>query len=277
MLSALDQRQRDLARGALRGLGTLYGKHEGQVHKLPFPCIYREDDKAVMRDVFHRLRGMVALDGGPEISEPRALAAHLGRLHPRSAALLKELADYTLFLCGHGPERRFANNLFRCAHQFMAQFLEGKHDIATLPHLQHLGLTVGIITRNRAPDLREALESLTTQLRPPDEVFIVDNGSTDGTAGVIDSFRARLPIAASFLAAATIPGARNAVLNGASQEIICFTDDDCVLDPAWLYSIERAFLRAENIGVVGGWVKHHHAPERSTVDTYYGIYHHNTT
>jgi len=146
-----------------------------------------------------------------------------------------------------------------------------------MPHQQRLGLTVGIITRNRAADLREALESLTAQLRPADEVFIVDNGSTDGTAEVIESFRGRLPIVGSFLAAASIPGARNAVLDGAKHEIICFTDDDCVLEPGWLYAIERGFLRAENIGVIGGWVKHHHAPTPSTVDTYYGIYHHNTT
>ncbi len=274
---ALHQEERSLARGALRALGTLYAQHDGRIHKLPFPCIYREDDRVVLRDVWHRLRGLVALEEGREISDPRALAAHLGHAHPRSAAFLAELADWSLHLNGHGPARRFSNNLFRCAHQFMAKVLEGGRDIEVMPHQIHLGLSVGIITRDRAADLREALQSLTSQARPPDEVYVVDNGSTDGTEGVLADFKSLLPLRHVHLAEASIPKARNAVLEGAAHEIVCFTDDDCVLDPGWLAAIERAFLRADNIGVVGGFVQHHQAPERSTVDSYYGRYHHNTT
>ena len=274
---ALHEEERSLARGSLRALGTLYAQHDGRIHKLPFPCIYREDDRVVLRDVWHRLRGVVALEEGRELSDPRALAAHLGRAHPRSAAFLAELAGWSLHLNGRAPEGRFSNNLFRCAHQFMAKVLEGERDVEVMPHQVHLGLSVGIITRDRAADLREALQSLTSQARPPDEVYVVDNGSTDGTAAVLDAFAKVLPLRHVHLAEASIPKARNAVLEGAAHEIVCFTDDDCVLDPGWLAAIERAFLRADNIGVVGGWVKHHHAPQRSTVDSYYGRYHHDTT
>ena len=44
-----------------------------------------------------------------------------------------------------------------------------------------------------------------------------------------------------------------------------------------LEAVERGFLRADNIGMVGGWVCHEHAPSPSAIDTYYATFHHNTT
>ena len=67
------------------------------------------------------------------------------------------------------------------------------------------------------------------------------------------------------------------VLENARHEVIAFTDDDCVLEPGWLQAVERGFLRADNVGMVGGWVCHEHARERSAIDTYYATFHHNTT
>ena len=105
------------------------------------------------------------------------------------------------------------------------------------------------------------LSSLTNQIRPADEVLIVDNGSTDQTRKVVESFENKLPISYYFLPEASIPRARNLVLEKAKNEIIAFTDDDCIVDPGWLDAVERGFLRADNIGMVGGWVKHE--PARS--------------
>jgi hypothetical protein len=60
-----------------------------------------------------------------------------------------------------------------------------------------LDITVIICTRNRAPQLRQALESA-ARLRVPDdlkwELVVVDNGSSDGTAEVAASFKSRLPV-----------------------------------------------------------------------------------
>ena len=56
------------------------------------------------------------------------------------------------------------------------------------------------------------LESLTRQRRAPDEVLVVDNGSTDQTQSVLEKFRDRLPLRCEFLEGANIPGARNLVL-----------------------------------------------------------------
>jgi glycosyltransferase involved in cell wall biosynthesis len=91
---------------------------------------------------------------------------------------------------------------------------------------------------------------------------------------IIDRFRDRLPIRSLFLAEASIPAARNLVIEEARYDIISFIDDDCLSERGWLAAVERAFLRAENIGIVGGWVRHQPAPAPSSVDDYYRVFHH---
>jgi hypothetical protein len=79
------------------------------------------------------------------------------------------------------------------------------------------------------------------------------------------------------LADASIPNARNLVLETATQEVVSFTDDDCAIPREWLSSVERGFLRADNVGIVGGWVEHWPAENRTMIDTYYEIFHNHKT
>jgi cellulose synthase/poly-beta-1,6-N-acetylglucosamine synthase-like glycosyltransferase len=113
-------------------------------------------------------------------------------------------------------------------------------------------VSVLICTRNRRELLRTALDALTRQTRAPDEVVVVNNGSTDGTEAVLDAFSARLPLRAVWLEQPGIPGARNAALAAATGDILCFTDDDAIADPGWLAAIEDRFLRDPRVGLVGG-------------------------
>ncbi len=258
-------------------LAGLYRKNEGWIKKLPYPCLYLEDDQIAYRDAFHRMRVFLLHSDGVDIRSPSLLISFLGHKYPSCEPFLNALLDYYLHLNGQGRQGRCANNLYRCLHQFMAQMLSGASQISLDNHWKHLGITVGIITRNRSKDLKEMLRSLTNQIRAADEVLIVDNGSTDQTRKVVESFENKLPISYYFLQEASIPRARNLVLEKTKNEIIAFTDDDCMVDPGWLDSVERGFLRADNIGMVGGWVKHEPAPKPSMIDTYYSLFHHNTT
>jgi hypothetical protein len=258
-------------------LAGLYRKNEGWIKKMPYPCLYLEDDQIAYRDAFHRMRVFLLHSDGVDLQSPSLLISFLGHKYPSCQPFLNALLDYYIHLTGQGRQGRCANNLYRCLHQFMAQMLSGASQISLDHHWKHLGITVGIITRNRSKDLKEMLSSLTKQIRSADEVLIVDNGSTDQTRKVVESFENKIPISYYFLPEASIPGARNLVLEKAKNEIIAFTDDDCIVDPGWLDAVERGFLRAENIGIVGGWVKHEPAPKPSMVDTYYSFFHHNTT
>ena len=271
------EEQRTAAEGVFRAFATLYGRNAGHVARLPFPCVYFEDDLAVIRDALWRIRVRLFLDEGRDHPDHGALLAHLAALHPEAARFLTALGAFADALEGGASLPKDGANVFRVLHQFMAQLLGGVSPMTLDDPDACLGITVGIITRNRADDLAVCLESLTRQARPPDEVLVVDNGSTDGTAGLLEAYAGRLPLAVHFLAQAGIPSARNEVLAHARHEVIAFTDDDCVLEPGWLQAVERGFLRADNIGMVGGWVCHEHAPRAGALDTYYATFHHNTT
>jgi hypothetical protein len=268
--------QEATAKAMFRGYAHMYRVDGGMVAKLSQPCIYREHDAEVIESALRLLRARAAC--APEwtlIQSSSDLFEYLRRRHPECENFLSELERYRKCLSGDTSlGETTANNIYHCLHQFMSQALT---DAATItvdsPH-KHLGITVGVITRNRAGDLAEMLDSLTRQRRAPDEVLVVDNGSTDQTQAVLDEFRGRLPLQCQFLAGADIPGARNLVLESAAHEIVSFIDDDCISEPEWLAAVEAGFLRADNIGIVGGWVTHQPAARRSTVDNYYRLFHH---
>jgi len=78
------------------------------------------------------------------------------------------------------------------------------------------------------------LASLAAQTRAPDEVVIVDGGSTDGTA---ERFRGNDRITVIDAPGANISTGRNVALAHATHDVIAATDADCELAPAWLAAI----------------------------------------
>jgi hypothetical protein len=277
MIRSLYEEQMALAKETFTALANSYRKDDGHLVKPDYPCIYQEDDARLMEAALRLLRVQAASVGRTLIRQSSELFKYLRAQHPECDEFIDELQRYWTKVKTNPAALPEANNLHRCLHQFMWQYLAEVPRI-TLDHINgYLGITVGVITRNRASDLLEMLISLTHQARPPDEVLIVDNGSTDDTQMTIDSFRGSLPLRSLFLAEPDVPGARNLVLEEAVNEIVSFIDDDCISEPEWLASVERAFLRAENIGIVGGYVAHHPAPRRSVLDDYYQNFHHGRT
>jgi glycosyltransferase involved in cell wall biosynthesis len=102
--------------------------------------------------------------------------------------------------------------------------------------------------------LRSALEALTLQIRPADEVIVVDNDSRDETRDVAMSFADLLPLAYVFEPRRGVAIARNAGVRVSTGDVIAFTDDDCVPDPSWLLYLEMPLLRDPEIGMVAGEV-----------------------
>ena len=254
-----------------------YERHTGWLPKHDYPAIYREDDLDTIRDAFDIVRAYIAHARSLWIYDSAGLFRYLAESHPEARAFLDALFHYREFLRGGGRGTAPANNLYRCVHKFVSGLLavDGSLDVDDFDVT--IGIAVGIVTRNRADDLRNALASLRDQTRPADEIVLVDNGSTDATRQVVESFEHELPIRYFYLADASIPNARNVVLEESTREVVAFTDDDCAIPPEWLSSIERGFLRADNVGIVGGWVEHWPAEIGTTVDLYYEIFHNHKT
>jgi GT2 family glycosyltransferase len=100
-------------------------------------------------------------------------------------------------------------------------------------------VTVVVATYDRAAMLRGALVSLARQETgdaPPPRILVVDNGSTDGTRGVVEdlSARSRTPITYCHEPAMGVARARNRGIREAATDWIAFFDDDQEADPGWL-------------------------------------------
>ena len=115
-------------------------------------------------------------------------------------------------------------------------------------------ISVIVPTRNRSSILKQCLSHLSELSFEPNlfEVLVIDNGSTDDTKYVVDSFKDKISCLRYFFS--DIPGlhtGRNLGLEKARGEILCYIDDDSFVTKGWLKGIERAF-EDPNVVLVGG-------------------------
>ena len=108
--------------------------------------------------------------------------------------------------------------------------------------------TVIVCTWNRAHSLARTLSSMTAMTPPACndwEVLVVDNGSKDDTQGVVRTFADRLPIRLESEPRLGIGHARNMGIDRARGELLVFTDDDVLVDPAWLGAYVEAAMHSD--------------------------------
>ncbi|MGZ5306885.1 MAG: glycosyltransferase [Actinomycetota bacterium] len=84
--------------------------------------------------------------------------------------------------------------------------------------------------------VEEFVGSVVAQTRAPDEVIVVDGGSTDGTPDLLRSAGADAMTVIEERGA-NIARGRNLAIAAAAHDVIAVTDADCVLDPHWLERI----------------------------------------
>ena len=82
---------------------------------------------------------------------------------------------------------------------------------------------------NAAPVLEETLDSVAGQTRPPDEVIVVNDGSTDETVAVAEAHRLRPRVISTPNAGAA--NALNLGIRKAAGDFLCFLDADDLWEP----------------------------------------------
>lgn len=117
-------------------------------------------------------------------------------------------------------------------------------------------ITAAICTWNRAELLRLTLaEMVAMDPLPPGvswELLVVDNASTDATQEVLAEYRTALPIRVIRQAQPGLSHSRNAAIEVMLGEYIVWTDDDVLVDRAWLRSYAAAFEMHPNAAIFGG-------------------------
>jgi glycosyltransferase involved in cell wall biosynthesis len=112
-----------------------------------------------------------------------------------------------------------------------------------------LRISVIVCAHNEERYLRSCLYSLLAQSRPPEEILVVNNASTDETYAV----------------AAQVPGvrvvdeprkglvvARETGRRAATGDLLVYVDADCRAPLMWLERVERRFLRDERLLALSG-------------------------
>jgi L-malate glycosyltransferase len=122
----------------------------------------------------------------------------------------------------------------------------------------HHDLTVMLTTYNRARDLRRTLEGFagTDRTDCNIEFVVVDNGSSDDTRAVIESFANKINIKYIF----EPRNGKNVALNAALDsvrlgDVVVFTDDDVDVPRDWLTSIRSVCDRWPEYMIFGGRIE----------------------
>ena len=115
---------------------------------------------------------------------------------------------------------------------------------------------------NEEKVIGRCLDSLQCLDFPTDEfeVIVVDNGSTDGTASIVDRFQTALNLRRVERKGVRISALRNFGASLAKGQVFAFLDADCLTSRDWLTNA-TALFRVQPAGVIGG---HCCIPEKSS-------------
>lgn len=121
-------------------------------------------------------------------------------------------------------------------------------------HTTYQSVTVLMTVKNDPDGCETTLQSLDNQTRAPDEIVIVDGGSTDDTVDVIRSFAASNPrIRLIEAPGANIARGRNIGTLAATCKIIATTDSGCRAEPQWLEKLVQPFEENPDTEFVAGF------------------------
>jgi glycosyltransferase involved in cell wall biosynthesis len=107
-------------------------------------------------------------------------------------------------------------------------------------------VTLVSTVKNSADHVGEFLESLRAQTRAPDEIVVVDGGSTDGTLEVL---RGAEDVTLIEEPGANIARGRNVAIAAATHDVIAVSDADCVLAPDWLERLLEPIERGADVSM----------------------------
>jgi len=123
-------------------------------------------------------------------------------------------------------------------------------------------------TRNGERFIGAALESILAQAWRPLEIIVVDDGSTDGSAGIAAGFGTPVRVVSHSVANPVL--ARNHGMELATGEFFCFLDHDDLYAPEKLELQMMAFTESPELDVCVGMVQRFRSASPAEEKTYLG-------
>lgn len=116
-----------------------------------------------------------------------------------------------------------------------------------------------ICTRHRPDELARVLASIERQTTLPARVVVVDSSDDSASATVVERFAMSWPAGSTLERLASTPGLphqRNVGIDATTHDVICFLDDDVVLEPGYFLAVGAAFASDldRRVGGVGATI-----------------------
>lgn len=133
-------------------------------------------------------------------------------------------------------------------------------------------VSVIVTVLNEETSVSALLDSLLSQTKHPDEIVIVDGGSSDATVDIIKGLQERHKNIKLLVKHSNISQGRNLAISEAKYDIIAQIDGGCVADKYWLSRITMPFSD-EEVGVVAGFYEMTtDTPLKEAVAPFHGIH-----
>jgi glycosyltransferase involved in cell wall biosynthesis len=135
-----------------------------------------------------------------------------------------------------------------------------------------INYSIIIPTLDQSTKLRLCLAYLAKLEFDPDafEVLVIDNGSTDDTKGVTDSQAGTIRnLSYHYCAEPGLMAARHMGCDEAKGDILCYLDDDSLVNKEWLQGMAESFSRDDVIIAGGPCIPKYEAPPPDWVDYFW--------
>lgn len=112
---------------------------------------------------------------------------------------------------------------------------------------------------NEEDVIAKCLDACVMQTSAPDEIIVVNNNSTDGTASIVRRYQRQYPELTIRLLNETEQGlipARNYGLNSAKSDVLGRIDADTAIEPGWVAAVRKTFRRRSVAAATGPMLYH---------------------
>ena len=114
-------------------------------------------------------------------------------------------------------------------------------------------VSIVICVYNRKDFIKKCLESVLSQTYQHTSIIVIDDGSNDGTAEILESFKENEKIHIHRnVQNLGLMVSRNLGAAMTDSEIVAYLDSDCIAEPNWLEELIKPFTESNDIVITGG-------------------------